>query len=194
MERIGIIGGTFNPPHNGHLLIANEVKSALELSEVWFMPNNIPPHKESGEMASVHHRIRMIELAIEDNPAFKLETIELERDGKSFTIDTIERLNQRYKGQYQFYFIIGADMVEYLPNWHRIQELSLLVTFVGVKRPGFSLTPPFPILEVDVPIFDVSSSLIRNRCKVNKSSLYLLPEKVRKYIEENQIYGSKTSS
>lgn len=194
MKRIGILGGTFNPPHNGHLLIASEVQSALELSEVWFMPNNIPPHKQCSEIASVLDRIKMIELAIVDNPSFKLETIELERSGKSYTVDTIKLLKQRYGNEYQFYFIIGADMVEYLPKWYKIEELSNMVTFVGVKRQGYSLNPPFPILEVDVPLFAVSSSLLREKFKQTKNTKYLLPDKVRQYIEENQIYGPNKSS
>jgi nicotinate-nucleotide adenylyltransferase len=189
MKRIGIIGGTFNPPHNGHLLIASEVKTALHLAEVWFMPNNIPPHKQCADMASKQDRINMVELAIEKNPSFKLETIELERNGKSYTIDTIALLKKRYGDSHQYYFIIGADMVEYLPKWHKIEELTKMVTFVGVRRPGFSFDPAYSIIEVDVPEFAVSSSLLRKRFTENKNTMYLIPDKVRNYIEVNRIYG-----
>lgn len=190
MKRIGIIGGTFNPPHNGHLLIASEVKEALELAEVWFMPNNLPPHKQAMDLASNQDRMNMIKLAIEGNPAFKLEAIELERKGISYTIDTIKLLKERDGENIQYYFIIGADMVEYLPKWHKIDELSKLVQFVGVRRPGYPFNPAYSVIEVDVPEFAVSSSFLRKRIRENKNTKYLLPDKVRLYIEERGLYGS----
>lgn len=186
MKKIGIIGGTFDPPHNGHLLIANEVLIALKLDEIWFMPNNIPPHKENGSTSS-HDRTEMITLAIEDHPSFFLQTIELKREGPSYTYETIKLLKEKYQ-DYTFYFIIGGDMVEYLPNWHNIDNLIDLISFVGVKRPGFSLKSPYPIIEVEVPQFDVSSSLVRERLANKESTKYLLPDRVRQYIEENHIY------
>lgn len=191
MKRIGIIGGTFNPPHNGHLLIANEVKAALELSEVWFMPNNIPPHKQSDDMVSNEDRLNMIELAIKGNPSFKIEPIELERDGKSYTVDTIKLLKERDGDQVQYFFIIGADMVNYLPKWHKIEELVEMVTFAGVRRPGFPFNPAYKVVEVDVPEFQVSSSLLRGRIRENQTTMYLLPERVRNYIKERGLYGTK---
>lgn len=189
MRRIGIIGGTFDPPHNGHLLIASEVLHALGLEEIWFMPNNIPPHKKINMQVSTQNRMDMILHAIEGNPRFRLETIEIERDGKSYTYDTIELLRKMHVDT-EFYFIIGGDMVEYLPKWHRIHELVNFVTFVGVKRPGYSFTCPFPIQEVEIPQFDVSSSMLRDRFAEKGNTMYLLPQKVRQYIEENHLYGT----
>ncbi|MFC4320854.1 nicotinate-nucleotide adenylyltransferase [Litchfieldia salsa] len=190
MKHIGIIGGTFDPIHNGHLLIANEVLCELSLDEVWFMPNHIPPHKVGKHLTDSIHRAKMISLAIEDHPAFFLQNIELERDGRSFTYDTISLLKEENTDT-TFYFIIGGDMVEYLPNWYKIEELSKLVTFVGVKRPGFSLYSPYNVHEVEIPQFDVSSSMLRDRLLKNRSTKYLLPDLVRDYIEENQLYGQK---
>jgi nicotinate-nucleotide adenylyltransferase len=189
MKKIGIFGGTFDPPHNGHLLMANEVLTFLNLSEIWFMPNRIPPHKQRKRVTDSFDRLKMLELAIDDHPQFKIQTIELEREGPSYTYETICKLKHIYKN-YEFYFIIGADMVEYLPNWYKIDELIQLVTFVGVKRPGFSLQTSYPIIEVEVPEFGVSSSLIRKRIKTGKSIKYLVPENVKLYIEEKELYGA----
>ncbi|MFS0861635.1 nicotinate-nucleotide adenylyltransferase [Fredinandcohnia sp. 179-A 10B2 NHS] len=189
MNHIGIIGGTFNPPHIGHLFIASEVLTKLNLSEVWFMPNNIPPHKEHKEYVTNSERVEMLTLAISDQSKFKLQLIELERDGPSYTYETMKMLHIMYKDT-TFYFIIGGDMVEYLPHWHNIDELLKIVTFVGVKRPGYAFPTKYPILEVDVPQLDISSSMIRERLKEEGNTMYLLPEKVRNYIEENHLYGT----
>lgn len=189
MNRIGILGGTFDPPHIGHLFIASEALIRLNLSEVWLMPNRIPPHKERKSYVTDEERVEMLHLAISDQPTFKLQLIELEREGPSYTYDTIRLLREKYQDT-KFYFIIGGDMVEYLPHWHKIDELVNLVTFVGVKRPGYSFPTVYPIIEIDIPQLDISSSMIRKRLAENRNSMYLLPEKVRKYIEEKHLYGS----
>src|SRR5690625_2398237 len=156
MKRVGILGGTFDPPHLGHLIIAEEVRQALELDEVWFIPSYTPPHKDDAK-ASPEDRVRMVELAIKSNPDFKVNTIELERRGNSYTFDTITLLKDIHPSV-GFYFIIGADMVEYLPKWHKIDELIRLVHFVGVKRSGYKLVSAFPIANIDVPIIEISST------------------------------------
>jgi nicotinate-nucleotide adenylyltransferase len=186
LRKIGILGGTFDPPHYGHLLIANEVLEALELDEVWFTPNQEPPHKQKSKVSNAD-RITMLDLAIEGHPKFKINTIELERQGRSYTVDTMKILTDMHPGE-QFYFIIGADMIEYLPKWHKIDELMELVRFVGVNRPEYEETTTFPIMHVRVPEFAVTSSLIRNRCCEEQSIRYLLPDSVRDYIEENRLY------
>lgn len=189
MGKIGILGGTFDPPHNGHLLIANEVCVALELDEVWLMPNREPPHKKKSEYVKNEDRLKMLELATSDNPAFKVQPIELEREGPSYTFDTMKMINEEYP-VHQFFFIIGADMIEYLPKWHKIDELIQLVQFVGVERPNYSHQTDFPVQYVDVPAFDVSSSMIRDRLRTGKTVRYLLPDSVIQYIEEKQLYGT----
>jgi nicotinate-nucleotide adenylyltransferase len=189
MKKIGILGGTFDPPHQGHLLIANEVLSELSLDEIWFMPNQEPPHKKKSESVKNEERLHMLEMAIGGNPLFKIETIELERKGPSFTVDTIKILNHQYPNHH-FFFIIGADMIEYLPKWHQIDELIKLVQFVGVERPKYSIKTDYPIIYVDVPAFDVSSSMIRERIKHGKTVRYLLPDSVIEYIGEKQLYGT----
>lgn len=189
MKKVGIFGGTFDPPHFGHLLMANEVLHSLNLTEIWFMPNQIPPHKQNEKICDSYHRVNMLKLAVKGNEFFRIETIELERPGPSYTYDTIRLLKQRYS-QVEFYFIIGADMIEYLPKWYKIEQLQNCIQFVGVKRTGYSIRSPFSILEVNVPQFDVSSTMIRKRLKEGKTVHYLLPESVIQYIKENHLYES----
>ncbi|MEC3605932.1 nicotinate-nucleotide adenylyltransferase [Bacillus glycinifermentans] len=187
MKKIGVFGGTFDPPHNGHLLMANEVLYKMDLDEIWFMPNQIPPHKQENSFSESHHRVEMLKIAISGKERFKLETIELERNGPSYTFDTIRLLKERYPDN-QFYFIIGADMVEYLPKWSNIDKLVGEIQFVGVKRPGFQIDTPYPLVFVDVPEFEVSSSLLRERIKKHQPTDYLLPDEVKVYVKENRLY------
>ncbi|MFK4466952.1 nicotinate-nucleotide adenylyltransferase [Bacillus sp. RC252] len=189
MRKIGIIGGTFDPPHNGHLLIANEVYHALGLEEVWFLPNQVPPHKQVRNITSVKSRLNMLQIAIEEEAYFSICLEELDREGPSYTYDTMVQLTEKYP-DVQFHFIIGGDMVEYLPKWYNIEKLLKLVTFVGVARPGYTLHTPYDIVKVEIPEFAVSSSLLRERYMTKKTCKYLLPEKVQVYIERNGLYES----
>ncbi|MDM5190044.1 nicotinate-nucleotide adenylyltransferase [Bacillus sp. DX4.1] len=189
MKKVGIIGGTFDPPHHGHLLIANEVYDALQLDEVWFLPNQIPPHKQGRSITSVENRLNMLELAIEQEDHFSVCLEELNREGPSYTYDTMLQLTEKHS-DIQFYFIIGGDMVEYLPKWYNIDALLQLVTFVGVARPGYTLHTPYQIVTIEIPEFAVSSSLLRERFVKKKTCKYLLPKQVQAYIERNGLYGS----
>jgi nicotinate-nucleotide adenylyltransferase len=189
VKKVGILGGTFDPPHYGHLLIANEVLSTLHLDEIWFMPNQEPPHKKKSKSIKNEDRLQMLELAISGNDSFRVETIELDRQGPSYTVDTMKMINAQYS-DHQFFFIIGADMIEYLPKWHKIEELINLVQFVGVERPEYNSRTEYPVLYVDVPAIDVSSSMIRDRVKSRQTVRYLLPDSVIQYIEEKHLYGS----
>ncbi|GLB58280.1 nicotinate-nucleotide adenylyltransferase [Cytobacillus sp. NCCP-133] len=189
MEKIGILGGTFDPPHLGHLIIANEVMCSQELDEVWFMPNQEPPHKKKSNAVTNRNRIEMLKLAVAGQPKFKLELIELERPGPSFTYDTMKLLMENYPHK-QFYFIIGADMVEYLPKWHNIDKLFEMINFVGVKRPSYNLQTSYPIFYSEVPEIGISSSMIRKRLKEGGTIRYLVPDSIRKYIKENYLYES----
>lgn len=189
MKSIGILGGTFNPPHMGHLLIAEYVRDDLNLDEIWFIPTNEPPHKTANQV-NVEQRVDMLKDAIKDNQNFFVNMIEINRSGKSYTLDTITELKREYSN-YNFYFIIGSDMVEYLPYWNRIDELINEVDFVGVKRSGFELKSFYPVMTVDIPVLDISSSVIRQRVTTGKSIKYLVPNKVISYIKENQLYETK---
>jgi len=186
MKQIGILGGTFDPPHIGHLMIAEEVRHALRLDEIWFVPSADPPHKDIAH-ATTEERIDMVRLMTAHEPAFKLNTIEINRGGKSYTYDTISDLKTLYPND-KFYFIIGADMVEYLPHWYNIDELMKRVTFVGVKRVGYTLNTSYPIITVDVPLFEVSSSDIRNRIATGRPIKHLICDSVYSYIKERGLY------
>ncbi|MBM7649966.1 nicotinate-nucleotide adenylyltransferase [Bacillus ectoiniformans] len=191
-RKVGILGGTFNPPHTGHLIIANEVLCALALDEVRFMPNHTPPHKEMAKGVSNEDRVRMIEAAIQGHPHFSVETIELQREGSSYTYDTI-RLLKEQEPETDFYFIIGGDMIDYLPKWHKIEELIEIVTFIGVRRPGYLAESSYPLTMVDIPEINLSSTIIRKRAATGETLRYLLPDGVIDYIKENQLYGSRAS-
>ncbi|WP_335869290.1 nicotinate-nucleotide adenylyltransferase [Bacillus sp. 2205SS5-2] len=186
-KKVGILGGTFNPPHIGHLIIANEVLEKLGLQEVWFMPNGQPPHKEQLGESSNNQRVQMTQFAIESNPKFQIELLELERSGPSYTVDTMQLLTEKNPDT-DFYFIIGGDMVESLSTWYKIDELAKLVTFVGVNRPGYSLTTDLDILFVEVPIMEISSSMIRTKRNERKSVKYLVTDPVLNYLEEESLY------
>lgn len=189
MKKVGILGGTFNPPHIGHLIIANEVLDALELDEVRFMPNHVPPHKEKSEEVTDLDRLSMLKHAVAGHSCFYIEDIEIERKGTSYTYDTIKQLKE-LEPDSEFYFIIGADMIEYLPNWHRIDELVGMVHFVGVKRPGYNEETEYPITMVQVPQMFISSSLIRRKLRTGKTVKYLLADSVVEYIKGNGLYES----
>ena len=187
MNKVGVIGGTFDPPHVGHLLIANDVRQKLSLDEVWFMPNHIPPHKQNKSVTPTPIRVEMIQAAVASNSSFRVETIELQRDGPSYTYDTMLLLAKKYPDT-RCYFIIGADMVEYLPKWHNIEKLLEIITFVGVKRPGYTFSSEYPVIEVEAPQMDISSTLIRKRVQEGWTSQYLVPDSVKEIIEEKRLY------
>jgi nicotinate-nucleotide adenylyltransferase len=189
MRKIGILGGTFDPPHHGHLLIANEALHGLRLDEIWFLPNQEPPHKKKSGLMTNEDRLHMLELVTRDVPFFKVEPIELERPGPSYTYDTIKQLKELHS-DVQFYFIIGADMIEYLPKWYKIDELMEMITFIGVNRPNFEEKTTYPIIHLAIPEFSVSSSLIRQRILEGKTIRYLLPDSIIAYLKEKNVYGS----
>ena len=186
-KQVGILGGNFNPVHNQHLLIADQVGTALNLEKVYLMPEYLPPHVDEKDTIEAEHRLNMLKLAIADNPLFDIEQAELQRKGKSYTYDTMKALIAQNPDT-DYYFIIGGDMVEYLPKWYKIDELVEMVQFVGVKRPGYTIDTPYPIIWLDAPMMDLSSSLIRNKIAQGCSIRYLVPEAVRNYILEKGLY------
>lgn len=189
MKKIGILGGTFDPPHIGHLMIANEVGYKLNLDKVLFIPTKISPHK-SRNITAAHHRLKMLELAVQHKPSFQVDTIELERDGISYSVDTVNELLTRYPDT-QLYFIIGADMVEYLPKWHKIDELMSKIKFVGVNRLHYTVTSTYPIIDINIPFMEVSSTAIRKKLTQDEPVDYFLPEDVITYIKERGLYENE---
>lgn len=186
-KQVGILGGNFNPVHNAHLVVADQVRQQLGLDEVRLMPEYLPPHVDKKETIDEKHRLAMLELAIAGVEGLEIETLEIDRKGISYTYDSMKLLTQANPDT-DFYFIIGADMVDYLPKWHRIDELIQLVQFVGVQRPKYKAGTSYPVIWVDLPLLDISSSMIRDFVKQGRTPNYLLPAPVLEYIEKEGLY------
>ncbi|MEN3239564.1 nicotinate-nucleotide adenylyltransferase [Fructilactobacillus sanfranciscensis] len=186
-KKIGILGGTFNPIHLGHLIMAEQALSQLKLDKVLFMPDYLPPHIDHKDTIDAFDRINMIKLAIANNSNFKLETIEVDRGGKSYSFDTMVQLTKNHPNN-DYYFIIGGDMVEYLPKWYRINDLLKMVTFVGVKRLGNKAETEYPVKWISSPLIDISSTYVRNSILHHRDLRYLVPNQVLNYIKENGLY------
>lgn len=187
-QRIGILGGTFNPPHLGHLIMAEQAGYQLELDEVWFMPTASPPHAQGKTTIDSKHRVAMTRLAIQDNERFKIQTYEVDRGGKNYTVETMRHFVSLYP-DIDFYFIIGGDSANDLPMWYKADEIAQLVYLVGVNRPGSKPYPHhYPILWIDSPLIDISSSQIRWLVFLEQSIRYQVPRAVEEYIKEHQLY------
>lgn len=186
-KKVGILGGTFNPPHVGHLIIADQVCQQLDLDKLYFMPSANPPHRDEKRAIDAAYRLEMVETAIQNNPYFAIERNEIDRGGKSFTYDTMVQLVEQHPDT-DYYFVIGGDMVEYLPKWYKIDKLINLIQFVGVNRPGYATMTDYPIIWVDVPLVDISSTMLREKLKMNCSVRYLIPDQTLEYIHEKGLY------
>jgi nicotinate-nucleotide adenylyltransferase len=194
--KIGIMGGTFDPIHLGHMIAAESAREAAGLDEVWFIPTFMPPHKQNLSIASAEQRLAMVQLAIADHPFFRVVDYEITRGGTSYTADTVQYLRQLHP-KLLFYYIIGADMVMYLPKWVRIEEIIKDVSFIGLQRPGFEFEieqlPEELAAKVqlaEMPLIDISSTAIRERKRLRQSVRYLVCENVRLYMEANHLYES----
>ncbi|MFH1691635.1 MAG: nicotinate-nucleotide adenylyltransferase [Candidatus Omnitrophota bacterium] len=186
--KIGILGGTFNPIHYGHLILGEQVSGQLGLDKVIFVPSYISPHKSGHHVISVRHRLAMVELAVKENPNFRVSNIEIRRKGKSYTVDTLKELKQRYKHA-ELFFICGSDLVSELPSWKNLDEILTIAKFVLAKRPGFGKRlSGKSFLKINVAQVDISSSLIRDLIKKKRSIRYLTPDSVANYIEKNRLY------
>jgi nicotinate-nucleotide adenylyltransferase len=190
MKKIGLMGGTFDPPHQMHLLIAQEALESCSLDEIWFLPTYDPPHIQ-GKVAqtSADDRAEMVRRAISGNDRFRISLVEIERGGKSYTVETVRELIKRFP-DHQFYFILGADMVDDLPNWHGIEELRRMTSFIAFRRPGFPAGNPAhaKVTYIDMPLSDISSSLIRDRLREGRSCRYFMPDAVIDYIKGRHLY------
>ncbi len=187
-KQVGILGGNFNPVHNAHLVVADQVRQQLCLDQVLLMPEYEPPHVDKKSTIDEKYRLKMLALAIEGIEGLGIETIELERKGISYTYDTMKFLTEKHPDT-DYYFIIGADMVDYLPKWHRIDELVDLVQFVGVQRPRYKAGTSYPVIWVDVPLMDISSSMVRAFLAQGRTPNFLLPKPVLDYIEKEGLYN-----
>jgi len=203
-KRIGILGGTFNPIHTGHLIMAEEVCKNHHLSKIIFMPTYIPPHKYVNNLVDAHHRYQMIKAAISGISKFEVSDLEIIREGKSYTIDTIQEIQNHYGEDSEIYLIMGADSLNELELWKNIKRLSQLCHFVIVNRPGFKAEASTRLVEIigsasildmeklriEIPPVDISSTSIRKRVNADVEIKDLVPECVEAYIRENDLYSS----
>ena len=191
MKRIGIMGGTFNPPHIAHAIVAESVRQQLELNKILFIPSGNPPLKDSIPAA---HRLAMTRIAFEDDANFEVSEIEMKDSEKSFTVNTLERLHQNYKKlSADFYLIIGVDNLIELPKWKDPERLFELSNVMVINRPGFSEEDSKTEFKekvkfINVPHLEISSSMIRDFVRKGKSVRYLVNERVLEYITTNKLY------
>lgn len=191
--RIGILGGTFNPVHYGHLAAAAEAVQEFDLDKVAFVPSYLPPHKNDPDIAPSQDRFRMCLLATQSHPSFSVSSLELERGGKSYSIETVKEFLNIYGEDTKLYFITGADAFLEISTWRDIEELFQLCEFIVASRPGFRTDKiDKHLLEcthlIEVPALDISSTDIRCRIREGRNIKYLVPEKVEEYIYEHRVY------
>lgn len=197
-ERIGVFGGTFDPPHVGHLILANETQEQLELTRILWVLTPVPPHKLDQAITPLEHRLAMLDLAIANNPHFELSRVEIDRPGPHYALDTMALLTDQYTDT-EITYLVGGDSLHDLPEWHRPKDFIRLCHTIGVmRRPGDSidLTTLESILPgisikvrfVDAPLLDISASDIRRRVAEGHSFRYYLPAVVYQYILEHNLY------
>ena len=196
--RIGIMGGTFDPIHFGHLVLAETVREAMRLDRILFIPSGDPPHKK--DVTSAKQRMEMVEMAIGDNPHFACSDMEVKREGYSYTVDTLERLHEEMGDGYQLFFITGADAIIEILSWRNVERIADLCTFVAAARPGTDRQKLADFLEdlpgylrgkvhvTQVPALQISSTDIRRKAASGRTIRYLLPANVARYIRENGLY------
>lgn len=190
MKKIGVFGGTFDPPHVGHLIAAADAHRALGLDRLLFVPSAVPPHKQRTVRASAAVRLEMVRAAIDGDPRFAADDLELRRSGPSYSVDTLAELKDREPGC-ELYFLIGADNLREIAGWHRPDEIVRLARLVVLSREGDAgaeRDAPYPALRVAVTRVDVSATDIRRRAARGESIRYLVPERVRAIVEREGLY------
>ena len=197
--KIGVFGGTFDPVHNGHLMMAEEARVQLDLARVLFVPAGQPWLKEDRDITPAEHRVRMVRLAIADNPYFSLSRLEVDREGPSYTVDTIAGLKAQGKDDDELFFILGWDSLNDLPRWREPERLVTLCRLVAIPRPGCqppdleALSAVIPglaqrVILLDKPVVDISASDIRRRVAGGEPIDNLVPAPVAEYIKANRLY------
>lgn len=190
--RIGVMGGTFDPIHHGHLVAASEVADAFKLDEVIFVPTGSPWHKKAS--SSAEHRYLMTVIATAANPSFTVSRVDIDRPGITYTIDTLTEISKLYPDA-ELFFISGADAIAQILAWKDIDKLWSMATFVAVTRPGHQLKLPeakdASIAVLEVPALAISSTAVRDRVIEGKPIWYLVPDGVVQYIAKHELYGAK---
>ncbi len=193
-RRVGLFGGSFNPPHLAHLIVAEQVREQVGLDQVLWVPCHTPPHKDERELAAPHHRLAMVRLAVEGNPFFVASDVEIRRGGRSYTIDTIRALQTQHP-EWELTLILGEDSLRTFHTWRAPEEIVARVPLIVYRRPKAPAHPVDPrflarTTFVEAPLLEISATEIRRRCREGRSIRYLVPEPVRQYIIKNQLYGS----
>ena len=198
--KIGILGGTFDPIHRGHLAIAEEASTRLELAEVYFVPAALPPLKEGNNILPAGQRVEMVRLAITGHPHLKLSTVEIDRPGISYTVDTLVQLKDIFGPENDLFFIIGIDSLAQLPRWREPLRIIQMCRLVAFPRPGYQI-PDLNLLEaaipgimervtlLDKPLMDISATEIRERVLQGRSITDLVPGPVAEYIKKHKLYS-----
>ena len=196
---IGVLGGTFDPIHNGHLIVAKEVRNRLDMAVIMFVPAGQPWLKTVTPVSPVEHRVNMVRLAIGGKPHLKISTIEVDRPGNTYTVDTMAELQAQLGTNHTFFFVLGWDNLPELPQWKEPSRLIGMCYLVAVPRPGYS-RPDLEALEaripglsqrvivIDRPEVDISATEIRHRVAQGLPISHLVPEPVERYIKEHKLY------
>lgn len=195
--RLGVMGGTFDPIHSGHLILAEQARERFDLEKVLFVTAAQPPHKLGEPMSSAADRLEMTRLAVADNPLFQCSTIEMDRPGPSYTVDTIRHLLGIYADGTVFYLLLGADEGRDLMTWREPYEIQKLAKIVVANRPGQSVAEALDslpkdfaraIVPLEMPGVDISSTDLRDRVRSGRSIRYLVPRPVEDYIQQHRLY------
>ena len=198
--RVGLLGGTFDPPHYGHLALAEAAREALELERVIFLPNGQPPHKPTGEVSPAEHRYVMTELACAAHPRFTVSRAEMDRPGLSYSLDTVRSVQRELGPEAQLYFIVGMDALLELPLWHEPDALLAEAHVVVAERPGsetdleaaLGAERAAQVTRIAMPALELSASDLRERVRAGRSLWYLTPEPVAAYIAKHGLYRQST--
>jgi nicotinate-nucleotide adenylyltransferase len=192
-RRIGIMGGTFDPVHHGHLVAASEVQARFHLDEVIFVPTGHPWQKSDRKVSAAEDRYLMTVIATASNPRFSVSRVDIERGGTTYTIDTLRDLRATYPDA-ELFFITGADALEQIVSWREAEDLFSLAHFVGVTRPGYRLDdghlPTGSVSLIDVPAMAISSTACRERVAAGLPVWYLVPDGVVQYISKRDLYNA----
>jgi nicotinate-nucleotide adenylyltransferase len=189
-NKLGILGGLFDPIHYGHLALSRHALEQLNLTKVLLIPSHNPPHRE--EISDYTHRLRMTEIAVEKDDGLEASDLESHIEGQSYTLKTLKRLRKQYP-EFTLYFLIGSDNLKKMEDWYKPEEIMSLAQVVMAKRPGEEGSAPGKyrerIIEIDMPPVDISSTQIREAVRSGRPIDKLVPEKVAQYIKGNNLYG-----
>jgi nicotinate-nucleotide adenylyltransferase len=199
--RVGIFGGTFDPVHLGHLILAEQAREQAGLDAVWFIPAPRPPHKDEAGLTRFEQRVEMLELALAGNPAFRVDELEKERTGPSYTVDTLAELHRRYPDD-EFFLLVGSDTIRDLKDWYQPRRVLELAGLVVMARPGHVIPKdaelrtrvelpeavPLRLVVAESPQIDISSRDLRRRAAAGRSIRYFLPRAVEIYILDKHLY------